>query len=36
MTAVLEGLSWYFIGVFICISLMADDAEHLFTYIPPT
>ena len=30
MTAVLTGVGWYVIVVAICVSLMINDAEHLF------
>ena len=38
---ILTSLKWYLIVVFICISLMASDAEHSFlvsgpsVYVPP-
>lgn len=32
--AILMGIEWYLIKVLVCISLMNNDIEHLFMYLP--
>ena len=33
MMAILTGVKWYCIAIFICVYLMIPDIEHLFTYL---
>ena len=36
ITANLEGVNWHLIVILICISLVADNIELLFTFLSPT